>query len=293
MLILNEKEYAEKCLRTRSMEEKPYRTLTILAKYYYQQGYRRKRIAQLLTEFLSKCYPPYPVNRVFWDEAIDRIAQKAGKYVLHEINGVSISRNEMETIRGIHNKVLERLCFTMLCLAKLNNLKNPKNNGWVNQKTKDIFKLARISCNVTDRYKKLGALAGLGLIEFPRRNDNLSNRVTFIDNGDEVLFVDDFRELGYTYMQYCGGNFIKCAECGKIMRNNRARNKKYCSECAAYHPKEFKKVICMDCGIEFEVDSRNNQSKRCKDCYALYRRDYYREQKRKQRENQHMSTEQF
>ena len=43
----------------------------------------------------------------------------------------------MEIILGLKNKVLERLAFTMLCLAKLNNIKNPKNNGWVNAESKE------------------------------------------------------------------------------------------------------------------------------------------------------------
>ena len=37
----------------------------------------------------------------------------------------------------------------------------------------------------------------------------------------------------------------------------------------------------------------NNETCRCDDCYSVYRRKYYRENKRKQREKNKMSTAQF
>ena len=107
------------------------------------------------------------------------------------------------------------------------------------------------------------------------------------------MFIGDFRELGYAYLKYCGGNYINCCECGRLIKQNKYGNKKYCAECAAYIPKEYKAVTCVDCGTEFVVDAKNNQSCRCSKCYTIYRRKYYKEKKREQREKLKMSTEQF
>ena len=276
MIILNEREYAENCLQNGIVDTKPFVTLSILAKYYYHEcGYRKKKITTLLLEYLSKHYPRYELNEFSWQTSIEKIAANAGAYQLYQINGVKITRSEMETITNLHNKVLERLMFTMLCLAKLSNEKNPNNNGWVNADAKDIFAYARIGCKSDEREVKIGKLWQMGLLEFSKRNDNLNCRVTFVDNdGDEELFVSDFRELGYEYQKYKGENFIRCAECGILTRGNKAGTKKYCLNCATYTPMETKIIICSDCGKEVVVGAKDHQTTRCPECYAVYRKKY-------------------
>jgi hypothetical protein len=53
-----------------------------------------------------------------------------------------------------------------------------------------------------------------------------------------------------------------------------------------------KAVQCCDCGEWFEIDAKDNETCRCKDCYSEYRRVYYREKKREQRLKLKMSTAQ-
>ena len=283
MIVLNEKEYAEQCLKSKTIGDKPFFTLSILAKYYYHcHGYRKKKITDLLISFISECYPRYSCNRADWDAHIEKMAASAGKYTLFEIDGIWITRAELDTIEGIHNKVLERLAFTMLCLAKLGNARNCKNNGWVNYTAKDIYSMARISCSVIDRYEKLSQLNQLSLLEFPKKNDNLSSRVTYVDDDSEkVLFIYDFRELGYEYLKYKGENFIRCRECDILVRNNKCGDKKSCSNCAGYTPMERKHVLCVDCGVEFMVSSKNNKTHRCAYCQKEHVRAYDRERKKR------------
>lgn len=283
MIILNEKEYAENCLRNGMVGIKPFITLSILAKYYYHEcGYRKKKIMTLLLEYLSKHYPRYELNEFSWQTSIEKIASNAGAYQLYQINGVKITKSEIETIVNLHNKALERLMFTMLCLAKLNDLKNPINNGWVNADTKDIFKYARISSRSDERETKIGKLWQMGLLEFPKRIDNLNCRVTFIDHtGDEELFVSDFRELGYEYQKYKGENFIRCAECGILTRGNKNGTRKYCKDCDGSIPQEKKFVMCVDCGKTLEIKSKDNKTCRCAECQKEHVKQYDRERKRK------------
>jgi len=275
VIILNEREYAENCLRNGLMDSKPFNTLSILAKYYYHYlGYRKKKITSLLLNYLSKYYPRYELNELSWQTSVEKIASNAGSFELFEIPGVKVTKSEMETIIGLKNKVLERLAFTMLCLAKLNNIKNPRNNGWVNADSKEIFSYARISCKADEREIKIGKLWQKGLLEFSKRNDNLNCRVTFInDDSEEELFISDFRELGYEYLLYKGENLIRCADCGILTRGNKAGTKKYCKDCATYTPQGSKTVVCVDCGKEFETSSKNSKSIRCQECQNMINRE--------------------
>lgn len=285
MIILNEKSYAKKCLESGIIGDKPLFTLSVLAKYYYWCfGYSKNKIISLLFDFLSKYYPKYELNKSNWQAIIEEIAKKASSIRLFEISGIKVTKAEMKTIFGLKNKVLERLAFTMLCIAKLNNIKNPKNNGWVNADSKDIFNYARISCRSDEREIKMGQLWRKGLLEFSKRNDNLNCRVTFInDDSEEVLFVSDFRELGYEYLLYKGENFIRCESCGILTRGNKARTKKHCNCCDKYKPKGYKTVVCVDCGKGFKVNAKDNQTCRCKDCYIKYRKEYKAKNERERR----------
>lgn len=286
MIILNEKEYAEERLKNNDIGENPYTTLVILSKYYYHKcGYKKKKIATLLFEFLHKTYLTDSMNVSSWQDTIDKLANRAKNQQLYEISGIRITKTEMNIIEKIEDETLQRLLFTMLCIAKLNNMKNPNNNGWVNTDAKDLFNYARISCRATKRDDYIGQLWEMGLLEFPKRIDNLNIRVTFINDEDtnEALFVYDFRELGYEYLLYKGENFIRCAECGILVRGNKNGTKRYCKSCIAYTPKRFKTIVCVDCGDTLTISSYNTKSCRCAECQKIADREKARLRVQKQR----------
>lgn len=268
MIVLNELEYAEDCIKNKHIDKKPYFTLSILAKYYFHHlGYDKNQIADSLESFLSSTYPKYKKESTYWNETIEKIVSDVEKYTLHEIEGVWITENELHTIENIKNKVLERLAFTMLCLAKLSICRNPKSNGWINDDVKLIFSLARISGSVTDRYTRINELYELGLIELPKRNDLLNYRITFIDNKSKnELFIYDFRELGYEYLKYIGQNFIRCEECGILTRGNKTSTKRFCNKCDAHTKQGTKIITCVDCGKMFKVNAKLMNKCRCGKC---------------------------
>lgn len=275
LIILNEKEFAERCINEHRVLDKPFLVLTILAKYYYHHlGYRKKEINTLLIEFMEQNYPYYSNNKLDWDSNIERIVKNVNQYTLHEIDGVWITQAEIDVIRNINNRLLERLAFTFLCLAKLGNAKNENNNGWVNVDNKEIFMMAHIICKIQDRNVQIGKLCKLGLLELPKRNDNLDCRVTFVnDESEKVLFVFDFRELGYEYLKYQGENYIRCAKCGILTKGNDNGTKKYCHPCTRYKPLKKKQRICIDCGKIIEISSKNNKSIRCDACQEIADRE--------------------
>lgn len=262
-----------------------FQMLSILARYFYHvEKQRKKRIAKSLQDYCVMKDPIYEVNKKKWADMIENISANTSKYVLNEIDGVRVTNSELEKIDAIASKPIRRLAFTILCLAKLNNLRNPNNNSWVNFSHKDIFKMARISCCVRDRNIKINILYQMGLIEFAKRNDNLSIRVTFVDDASqERLFITDFRELGYEYMLYAGGNITRCSECNKLIPNNAEHSVRYCSSCSAEGRNEMKEIQCVDCGTFFNVRKYNGKSTRCPYCRAIYRRERKRINKREER----------
>lgn len=280
MIITNERKYAERLLESKTIGENVYSTISLLARYYRHVLHSGKQQSvKAVTEFLNFAYPKYSNEKAVIDEHIEKSVNRARYYPLVECDGVWITKNEMKRIQSIHGKPLQRLAFTLLCLAKFGNTKNGNNNGWVNVDAKEIFTLARIPCTAIERYERMYELGRIGLIEFAKRNDNLNCRVTFISDDQRILFVSDFRELGYEYLRFCGEHITPCQECGTLIRNNKFGNKKYCAKCAGYHPKPFKTVVCIDCGTEFEVRGNNKRTQRCEACTIRHRQQYDRDRK--------------
>lgn len=267
MIILNETEYARQVIKNKDIGDNSYMTLSILAKYYYSQGLKLKAVCIELQNFIEIVYPKYSINKSYWIDLIENIAIKNADEKLFESDGVWITESEWDKINSLGNKVLCRLAFTLLCIAKLNNQKRDENNNWVNTEINDIFKLADISCTTDIKGTRIGTIIHSGLAEFAQRIDNLNLRVLFIDDESQKKFlINDFRDLGYEYLYRAGENYIRCAECGKLVKNNKYGNKKYCSSCASYNPQDTKAIECVDCGKVFIVDARVSNKCRCDEC---------------------------
>ena len=294
MIIINENEYAQIRIKEKNIGDNIFTTLTILAKYYHANKIKKKAICFELQKFLEISYPKYSINKSYWMDVIEKTVDKTSKEQLFESDGVLVTENEWDKIQSLGNKILSKLAFTLLCIAKINNQRNQSNNDWVNTDIKDIYKMANISCSVDLRAKRIGKLIELGFIEFAKRIDNLNIKVLFIDNDSPKKFlVRDFRDLGNEYLYRVGENYIRCAECGKLVKNNKFGNKKYCSSCASYTPQDMKQVECVDCGKKIFVNAMNNRTCRCDDCYSLYRKKYKAEKEKERRSKTSAWTEQF
>lgn len=276
-IILNERLFAEDCINNTIVEERPHDTLPTIARYYYHVcGYRKKRIIRELTEYMIQRFPDYIPNRVHWDMYIESVASKAGRYKLCEIDGVKVTRSEMDAIDKLGQQKLQKVAFTYLCLAKFWNKKNPSNNNWVNMEPREVFKYAHVSANTTNRGLMLSKLNAAGLVSFAKKNTNLSCRVEFIDDSStEILFVSDFRELGYEYLFFKGKNYFRCAECGILTKKTADNKGLYCKNCATQDPPGFKRIKCIDCGTEFLIPVSNRRTIRCGTCESWHRKEYW------------------
>ena len=166
--------------------------------------------------------------------------------------GVWITENELKTIEEIHDKVLERLAFTLLCLAKFRNYRNPNNNNWVNYSNGEIYSMACINTTAFEKDVKFNKLKELGLIEYAKKINNLNIQVLYIDDESEnKLFVSDFRKLGYEWRLYKGEKYIRCADCGILVKGNRNNTKRYCQQCSIENRKEYKKIKQREYRLKF------------------------------------------
>lgn len=246
-VVLNEVKYAQRVLHDGIMDANPRNTIRILARYFRQkEQMKKKEAAARIDEFMVKHCRNY--NSVLFADYIEREVNAAMRIPLRDIDWVEVSQKELDTIGELKNVKLEKLVFTMLCFAKLYNATYPNNNSWVNTGIPDLYRAAKVTVkHRNDKFLYLNdietnhLLGDVGLISFSSRNDNLNLRVNFIDPDAHDFRVDDFRDLGYAYMQLCGkGKFIKCARCGRLVKITSANDHstKYCADCRKQSKRE-------------------------------------------------------
>lgn len=66
-----------------------------------------------------------------------------------------------------------------------------------------------------------------------------------------------------------------CMKCGKRFKK-RSNHHKFCDDCANQNIYKVRKVICQDCGKEFEVPLTSRRTKRCEECQKAHRRETIR-----------------
>lgn len=235
-VVLNEVKQAEYIIEKGEVGSKPTSTLFLLGKYYRQKDHLDKeQVFRKLNEFMLQNYKNY--NSALWEDIIEDISKKANKYPLREIDYIKITKSELNKISEVDNLKYQKLLFTMLCYAKLYNAISENNNGWVNTDIRELYRVARVTVKYRkDKFLFLNDIEKTGLISFSNKNDNLNLKVNFFDvDGESVLNINDFRELGYEYLNYIShGNFVRCSECNRLVRKKSKKDfsTKYCHECA-------------------------------------------------------------
>ena len=233
-IVLNEHEWAEEMIASRSLGKKPYETLSRVAKYYLDKNYSKKDTRALLDSFLVQCDPTVSLPR--WSDTLDYAVAKALKYDAIKIDCINISAPEMKKIKNLKGRQLQRIAFTLLCLSKYWRAVNPDSDGWVNNKDSEIMRMANVNTSIKRQSLMYHTLHEEGFIRFSKKIDNTNVKVCFEEEGDICLSITDFRNLGYQYLKYNGDpNYFECENCGiteKIRNPKNGRRKKYCSECA-------------------------------------------------------------
>ena len=277
-IIMNEYTYAENLLNKQDLKacdlgDKPSSTLNLLARYYREIGKNDDEIKELLSDFLNRCLKDkYKESK--WIDSIFYQVIKSKKYNLKKVDNVIVTKLEMEIIQSVKGKSRQKVLFTLLILAKYYNAVSDKNKNWTNLEYKKIFKLANVQLSIQNQALLINDLYNCGFVNVSKNVGKPNIQVNFVDNeSDGVLTITRLKDLGKEYLMFCGEDYIRCQKCGTLVKNYKNINK-YCKTCGQYQPIETKTVICVDCGKEFSVDAKDNQTIRCNDCYKKYRRKY-------------------
>lgn len=283
-IIMNEYLYAklltEKMpLTSQDIGNKPSATLNLLARYYRDIGKTNDEIKQLLDKFLCDCLKNnYEPSK--WVSTIDYQVLKSKKYGLKKVDKVEITANEMNVVNQLKNKSHRKILFTMLVISKFYNEVSENNNNWVNLEYKQIFGLANVAMTIKNQALLVNELYKQNLISISRKVGKPNIQVNFVESKSDstkiVLTINRLWNLGKEYLLYCGENYIRCEKCGDIIKNYR-NNNKYCRKCAKYQPMATKMKMCSSCGKMFEINSMNNQTKKCYECYTNYRKQCVKE----------------
>lgn len=232
-IVLNEYAWAENAIREHELGRRPYETVSRVAKYYTYEGHKKQDVRRLLDVFMLACDPA--VSLVAWSDTLDSAAKYASKYPLIMIDGIKITKPEMEKIDVLPGKQLRRLAFTLLCVAKYLYEVSPNTDYWVNTPDNEIMAMANINTSVRRQSAMYSQLKDAGLIRFSKKIDNLSVQVLFVEDGEEAMRITDYRNLGYQYLRFHGEPYFVCENCGitaKVKDPAYISRKKYCDECA-------------------------------------------------------------
>lgn len=248
---------------------------------YYRDFLNLKPKARrdMLTKFCKKNIEDY--NRAKHFKIINRALNYGSnkKNTLVVVDKIDIYNGEINYINSLDiDYQFKKLMFTFLVQMKLNKyiseLKNQKDYTSIyfkggKSKYKNIKEMSNVSNKIdinedfkntlaSDKYKLITILH-TGLIT-----------LNFLDDcrqdGNIVIEVKDYENVGWYFDYYNNiDKVVLCQHCGQPFKQRR-KDERFCNKHKEYQPIATKTVTCIDCGCEVEVDSKDTETCRCKNC---------------------------
>lgn len=275
-------------------QENPEETIRDLARYnYHVLGMKKEDNYDAILKYMSDNCCDFYEEKYF--KVIYRNIASAKKYKFRNVAPVLITKSEIDKITSFNDIRKEKIAFVLLAVAKYYNNVSPDNNNRMYMSMSDLFKLSRVSIPSKERASYLHFAYEDGILsEHTFVGTNLKI-VDFVDNDSDVIMElgeDDYKELAYTYLNYKNGGYKHCKGCGRLFKMHKSEpGRLYCKECGQNQEAlEITVRQCKVCGTDFVVNKFNTESYMCEDCYAEYRRDYWKEKKREYRLKEKMST---
>ena len=244
MIIFDEKKYAEKILEEGFSRFMSLKDLIILSKYYSYLNNSSIQIKKNLIGFCKKYNPEF--NNIIWDWKIDKAISSGKKYGLRFEQKVNISKKEIEFIKTLKNYKLEKILFVMIVVAKF--FRRNKNELYINANIGDIFNLAKIRADRTEKNQMIYKLNTAGYIKatlvgsFKIELDNIDNK----NDNDDYIVVDDFDNIVSFYP-------VTCISCG-IAIINKSKRHDFCDNCY----KDFRKEDVRNNVQKYRKNTKNN-----------------------------------
>lgn len=287
-MILNEEKYAKDVLTGQRDDVKSIRQkIDLIARYNHHVLHKNSDDSySSIIKWLEKHHDIF--SEQGYSNIISDCIKKAAKRPFYHIDSVKITKKEMDIITAQNNLRYEKILFVLLCMAKVQKASYGFDNGLISYNITDLFKTARVSVPVEERENILHEFLKMGLIGLPMKNDTKCLFVKFMDDVEDGVTLElneqDCGELAYAYLKYTGKSKIsRCSKCGKMIK----QSKKFGDLCKGCQESciGLKIKWCIDCGKEFQVDSRNTTKCRCDVCQHEVDKEKTRQRVQKYREN--------
>jgi hypothetical protein len=235
LIIFDEKKYAEQMLKQGYFtKHKHVYELYILSKYYFHLGLAKEDVKQRVVEFCGKFEEYFSIDE--WYKIINKTVNKASKAKFITGKEISITKNELETIKQLDNLNEQKVAFIMLVLYKFNDYKK------FEVSIEDLYRLCKLNLNSKTKLGILHSLTIKGLIDIAMGG---LRWVKFADKkGKPEIAISDYDNLMYHYLKYIGDNIGVCMNegCKKLFIIT-GKNHKMCRECWKEHEKERKRKV--------------------------------------------------
>lgn len=285
-VIVDEKKLAEEILQYKKSKKGIGKNISLMVKYYYivKNITDKQELKEKIFELLKKKYEGF--KRGKWEKTVDRsvtlflknVKFKKEDKVNNErdffpnkefvkIENVKITNNELQYIKQLDDKNLEKIAFTMLVYAKITNCILREDLNWVGQSITNIFKEAKVNLKGKDKELLLHKLYNTKLkeieiidketgeiitedinyISMPKSNSKNSFKINYADynNGKEddiEITIEDFNSVIYYYLIWKGEKWKKCENCKSRWFKPTNNKSKYCAKCAKEIKNEQNKI---------------------------------------------------
>ena len=212
----------------------------LIGKCYYSLGLDRQEVYKSINSYLKERMDKYTPKK--WSEMINNILdtiEKNGWYNLIEVDSISITKAEWNTIIGIGNVKLEKIAFTLLCYIKVYRARGSKNDRMDN--LSDLLTESGFR-GVREDKLLIADLKDLGLIQIGTLKHMFVKPLYINEESEEYIKIDDFEKVVTYYDEYRNGvKYGRCEVCGKRIKISKNNKNKYCNICKK--EKEIEKTL--------------------------------------------------
>lgn len=234
-IIISESKEVERLLNCESSSDWGIgmgKVVMLIGKYYYSLGLDRQEVYKSINSYLKERMDKYTPKK--WSEMINNILdtiEKNGWYNLIDIDSISITKAEWDTIVGIGNVKLEKIAFVLLCYIKVY-----RTRGSNNDKMNEIgnLLLESVGSGTSNDKLLLADLKDLSLIEVGRLNHMYVKPLYINEESDKYFEINNFNKVTTYYDEYKNGTkYGECEICGKRFKiiNRKDNSSKYCNKC--------------------------------------------------------------
>ena len=233
-IIISESKEVERLLNCESSSDWGIgmgKVVMLISKYYYSLGLDRQEVYKSINSYLKERMDKYTPKK--WSEMINNILdtiEKNGWYNLIDVDSISITKAEWDSIVGIGNVKLEKIAFVLLCYIKVY-----KAQGRSKDRVEELIYILKEASITSNNENKLlfADLKDLGLVQIGTLRHMYIKPLYMNEESDEYFKIDDFDKVVSYYDEYKNGvKYGKCKVCNKRIKLGKNGRSKYCNVCA-------------------------------------------------------------